>query len=73
MRKHTIDSGQADIFTGFKQGLVDIFRAQVVLARRVLKNLQDFDSRQGDLEACLAQFMVLVRHVCSSQYQMGRV
>lgn len=69
--QHAIDGRQADVLPGFQQGLVDILGAQVVLARGILEDLQDLHSGQGDLEARLAQFMVLVGHVRSSQYQVG--
>lgn len=69
--QHAVDGGQTNVFTGFQQGLVDILGAKVMLARGILEDLQDLHSGQGDLQARLAQFMVLVGHVRSSQYQVG--
>lgn len=71
LSQHTIDSRQSHVLPRFEQCLVDILRAEMVLVGGRFENLQDFYARQRDLEASLAQFMVLVGHGCSSQYQVG--
>ncbi len=71
LSQHTIDCRQPHIFARLEQCLVDILCAEMVLVGGRFQNLQDLYARQRDLEAGLAQFMVLVGHGCSSQYQVG--
>lgn len=67
LSQDAIDRRQTDIFTGIQQRLIDIFGTEVVLTWSIFQDLQDFNARQGDLQARLAQFMVLISHVSSSQ------
>ena len=52
--QHTIDGGEANVFTGIQQSLVDILGAQVMLALGIFQDLQNLDARQGHLETGLA-------------------
>ena len=54
-----VDGGEAHVFAGLHQRLVHILGAHVALAGggRV-EHLQNFHTRQGDLEASFAQFVV---------------
>jgi hypothetical protein len=65
--QHAVDRGQPDVLAGFHQALVDVLGRQMpVLA--VLQHFQNLHPRQGDLETCLSE--VLVLHVflrCSCQ------
>lgn len=47
LSQHPVYGGQPHILTRINQGLVDFFGAQVILARSVFENLQDFYPRQG--------------------------
>jgi len=68
LRQHSIDRGQPNIITGFQKLLVNIFRAQMMIAFRILsrfrslKNAQNLDPWQGDLESYLAQLDVFWCH-----------
>ena len=61
--QYPIDGSQAHIVPMLEKRPVDILGTHVVLAAfHGLQHLQDLDSRQRDLQARLAQFMVLSRH-----------
>lgn len=55
--QHAIHRCQTDILTLLQQGLVDIFRAQMVHFR-VLQDLENLDARQGDLQPGFFQLQV---------------
>lgn len=67
LRQDAIDGGQTHVFAGIQQGFVDIFGTEMVLTRGILQDLQDLNAGQGHLQTRLAQFMVLIGHVRSSQ------
>lgn len=71
LSQHAIHRRQAHIFTGFEKRLVHVLGAEVVLIGGRFEDLQDLYARQSDFQSSLAQFMVLVGHGCSSQYQVG--
>ncbi len=75
LRQHAIHRGKAHVFTRITQLLVDIFRTQVLAGLAGgLQDLQDFDPRQRDLEAGIAQFLIVSRHgFGGSLYRSGRV
>ena len=57
--QYAVDGGQAHVLTGFHQSLVHILGAHVALSGDGrIEHLQNLHTRQGDLEAGLAQFAV---------------
>ena len=56
LRQDSIYGREPDVFMGFQQMLVDVFRTHVPRRGRP-ENLEDFDTRQRDFESCLAQII----------------
>ena len=54
LRQHAIHRGQTNVFVGFEQMLVDVFRAHVS-GLRGAENFENLDTRQRDFEPGLAQ------------------
>src|SRR5688572_29335543 len=54
LRQHAIDRREANVFVGFEQMLIDVFRAHVP-GLRGPENFENLDTRQRDLEPGLAQ------------------
>jgi outer membrane protein assembly factor BamE len=52
--QYAIHRGEADVFVGYQQLLVDVFRAHVA-RRSIGQNVEDFQSWQRHFEACIAQ------------------
>ena len=63
--QHAIDSGKTDVFVGFEQMLINVFRAHVSRRCRA-ENLEDFDARQSDFEPGPTQ--IIGFHVPSSRF-----
>lgn len=62
LSQHTVDRGQADFLASLQQGLVDVFGGHMPRVAR-LENLEDLNPRQRDLEASLANLLVLHAHL----------
>ena len=59
LRQNPVYRGKADILVGYQQLLVDILGAQVA-RRAVRENVEDFQPRQRDFEAGIAQVVAFV-------------
>lgn len=55
--QYAIDRGQAHVLALIQQGLVDIFRAQM-MSRGTFQDLQDLNAREGDLQPGFFQLQV---------------
>src|SRR5690606_33200549 len=64
LSQHPVYRGNADIFTRFQQGAVDVLGGEVTLFV-FFEYLQYFDPRKGHLEADFAQLMIFTSH-CST-------
>jgi hypothetical protein len=67
LRKDTIHSGKADIFTGLQQVLIKVLRTQMALLG-TLENLENLQSGQSDFEAGFAKFLSLLHEQTLSRY-----
>ena len=54
LRQHPVNSRQPDVLVRLEQMLINVFRAHVP-RRRGAEDLQNLETRQRDLEPCLAQ------------------
>ena len=57
--QHPVHGREADVLTRVQQLLVHVLCAQVALPR-FLENLENLESRQGDLEAGFTKFLALL-------------
>lgn len=61
LSQYAIDSGKPDFFPLVDQGLEDAFRAQMLSVAWALQDFEDFDTGQGDLEACVPDVLAFQR------------